>query len=249
MKGQKKNPLYKSFGYAFEGIFTGIKKERNMKIHCLAMLCVVAAGFVLRISVSEWCICLILFGMILSLELVNTAMEAVVDLVTEERRPLAKACERYSGGGSFDCGNYGSRSGTFDFCPESVRTYINKEFHGKMKGDRMMEGFGESVKKLLLAGIGAAATTAEKSKELLDDMVEKGELTVEQGKALNEELKHNIKKTVKENVNVSVKPTSPEELDELLEKMTPEQIEALKERLNAMEGEQSETEQQPDEEL
>ena len=35
----------------------------------------------------------------------------------------------------------------------------------------MMEGFGESVKKLLLAGIGAAATTAEKSKELLDDMV------------------------------------------------------------------------------
>ena len=80
-------------------------------------------------------------------------------------------------------------------------------------------------------------------------MVEKGELTVEQGKALNEELKHNIKKTVKENVNVSVKPTSPEELDELLEKMTPEQIEALKERLNAMEGEQSETEQQPDEEL
>ena len=46
VKGQKKNPLYKSFGYAFEGIFTGIKKERNMKIHCLAMLCVVAAGFV-----------------------------------------------------------------------------------------------------------------------------------------------------------------------------------------------------------
>ena len=39
MKGQKKNPLYKSFGYAFEGIFTGIKKERNMKIHCLTMLC------------------------------------------------------------------------------------------------------------------------------------------------------------------------------------------------------------------
>lgn len=98
VKGQKKNPLYKSFGYAFEGIFTGIKKERNMKIHCLAMLCVVAAGFVLRISVSEWCICLILFGMILSLELVNTAMEAVVDLVTEERRPLAKLAKDTAAG-------------------------------------------------------------------------------------------------------------------------------------------------------
>lgn len=98
VKGQKKNPLYKSFGYAFEGIFTGIKKERNMKIHCLAVLCVVAAGFVFRISVSEWCICLILFGMILSLELVNTAMEAVVDLVTEERRPLAKLAKDTAAG-------------------------------------------------------------------------------------------------------------------------------------------------------
>ena len=69
-----------------------------MKIHCLAVLCVVAAGFVFRISVSEWCICLILFGMILSLELVNTAMEAVVDLVTEERRPLAKLAKDTAAG-------------------------------------------------------------------------------------------------------------------------------------------------------
>ena len=48
-----------------------------------------------------------------------------------------------------------------------------------------MEGLGENVKKLLLAGVGAAATTVEKSKEILDDLVEKGELTVEQVKALN----------------------------------------------------------------
>lgn len=94
-----------------------------------------------------------------------------------------------------------------------------------------MEGLGENVKKLLLAGVGAAATTVEKSKEILDDLVEKGELTVEQGKALNEELKHNIKKTVEENVKNTEKADSVEELDKLLEKMTPEQIEALKERL------------------
>ena len=94
-----------------------------------------------------------------------------------------------------------------------------------------MEGLGENVKKLLLAGVGAAATTVEKSKETLDDLVEKGDLTVEQGKALNEELKHNIKKTVEENVKNTEKADPVEELDELLEKMTPEQIEALKERL------------------
>lgn len=74
-----------------------------------------------------------------------------------------------------------------------------------------MEGFGDNLKKVLLAGIGVAATTAEKSKDLLDEMVKKGELTVEQGKVLNEELKHSIKKTVKENVNVSAKTSSPEE--------------------------------------
>lgn len=99
-----------------------------------------------------------------------------------------------------------------------------------------MDGIGENVKKILLAGIGAVATTAEKSKEILDEMVKKGELTVEQGKVLNEELKHNIKQTIKENVNVSVKVSQPEELDEFLEKMTPEQIALLKERIDKMNG-------------
>lgn len=102
-----------------------------------------------------------------------------------------------------------------------------------------MENFGDSMKKILLAGIGAVAVTTEKSKEVLDEMVKKGELTVEQGKALNEELKHNIKKTMKDKVNVSVKASSPEELDELLDKMTPEQIQALKDRILAKEAEES----------
>lgn len=39
----RKQPLFKSFGYAFEGIWTGISKERNMKIHCLAVILVASA--------------------------------------------------------------------------------------------------------------------------------------------------------------------------------------------------------------
>ena len=85
MAGRKKDPLYKSFGYAFQGIFTCIRKERNMKIHCMVAALVVIAGLILGISVTEWCICLGLFGMVMALELVNTAVEAVVDLVTEEK--------------------------------------------------------------------------------------------------------------------------------------------------------------------
>lgn len=106
-----------------------------------------------------------------------------------------------------------------------------------------MDSFGENVKKLLLAGIGAVAVTAEKSKDLLDEMVEKGELTVEQGKVLNEELKHNIKKTVKEKVNADKKETTAEDLSDLLDKMTPEQLAALKEQIQKKEAEEKADEQ------
>ena len=110
---------------------------------------------------------------------------------------------------------------------------------------------GDGIKKLLLAGIGSAAVTAEKSKEILDELVKKGELTVAQGKVLNQELKHTVKETVKKNVNVSVKPSSPEELSELLEKMTPDQLAVLKEQILEMEGkkdtmENTDEEEEPD---
>ena len=98
MKKQKKDPLYKSFGYAFAGIFAVVTKERNMKIHCVAMVCVVIAGFVFHITPVEWCICLTLFGLVMALEMVNTAVEAVVDLVTEERKPLAKLAKDAAAG-------------------------------------------------------------------------------------------------------------------------------------------------------
>ena len=50
-------------------------------------------------------------------------------------------------------------------------------------------GINEDLKKVLLAGIGAVATTAEKAQEVVDTLIKKGEITVEQGKVLNEELK------------------------------------------------------------
>ncbi len=52
--------------------------------------------------------------------------------------------------------------------------------------------FGDGLRKVFLAGVGALATTVEKSQEIVDDLVKKGELTVEQGKTLNAELKHKV---------------------------------------------------------
>lgn len=118
MNEQKKNPLYKSFGYAFEGIFTGIKKERNMKIHCMAMVLVIIAGIILRLPAYKWCICLILFGLIMALELVNTAVEAVVDLVTEERKPLAKIAKDTAAGAVLIAAVMAAITGLILFVPE-----------------------------------------------------------------------------------------------------------------------------------
>ena len=98
MKKDKKDPLYKSFGYAFQGSYTCISKERNMKIHCGFSVLVVIAGIILKLSVTDWCICLTLFGLVMALELVNTSIEAVVDLVTEERKPLAKIAKDTAAG-------------------------------------------------------------------------------------------------------------------------------------------------------
>ena len=72
-----------------------------------------------------------------------------------------------------------------------------------------MDQLSEGVRKLILAGIGAVAATKEKSEVILDELVKKGELTVEQGKVLNEELKHNIKDAIRENVTLHV--VTPEE--------------------------------------
>lgn len=93
-----KNPITESFGYAFEGIRTGIRNERNMKIHCLAIIFVTLAGTLFQITAVQWCICLLLFALVASLELVNTAVEAVVDLVTEDKKPLAKIAKDTAAG-------------------------------------------------------------------------------------------------------------------------------------------------------
>lgn len=127
------------------------------------------------------------------------------------------------------------------FHRELADTAVNK------KGAHTME-LGEGIKKILLAGIGTAAVTAEKSKEVLDELVKKGELTVEQGKVLNQELKHNIKESVKKNVNVTLKPSNPDELKAVLGKMTPDQLAALKEQISKMQAKDVDAEETAEEE-
>ena len=90
MAGRKKDPLHKSFSYAFEGIFTCIRNERNMKIHIMAMIIVIALGIFMKLNKIEWCIITIAIVMVISAELFNTAIETVVDMVSPQKNPQAK---------------------------------------------------------------------------------------------------------------------------------------------------------------
>ncbi len=114
----KKDPLYKSFGYAFQGIFNTIRTERNIKIHCAAAILVTIFGIWLQISKTEWMICFILFGLILALELVNTAVEATVDLFTEERKPLAKKAKDAAAGAVLVAAIFAAVIGILIFIPK-----------------------------------------------------------------------------------------------------------------------------------
>ena len=119
-----KDPLYKSFFHAYAGIFACIKNERNMRIHCAFMIAVIMAGIFFEISVLEWVICFMLFAMVESLELVNTAIEATVDLVTEDRKPLAKLAKDAAAGAVLIAAMAAAVIGLIIFIPKGM-AYLN----------------------------------------------------------------------------------------------------------------------------
>lgn len=60
------------------------------------MILVIIFGIVFKINIIEWCICVMLFGLVISLELVNTAIEIVVDMITLEKNEKAKKAKDIS---------------------------------------------------------------------------------------------------------------------------------------------------------
>ena len=81
--------LINSFGYAFEGIKQAYLGEQNMRIHFFMASLVIIFGFFLKISYMEWLVCLLLIGLVIMAEFINTAVEYVVDLASPKIHPLA----------------------------------------------------------------------------------------------------------------------------------------------------------------
>ncbi|MBM6775261.1 diacylglycerol kinase [Olsenella profusa] len=79
----------KSFLFAIQGFRTAVSTERNIKVMLAVGACAVAAGLVLQIDLVSWAIILLCCGVVITAELLNTAVETVVDLVSPEFHPLA----------------------------------------------------------------------------------------------------------------------------------------------------------------
>lgn len=90
--------MLKSIKCACQGIACAIAEERNMRIHCVMMVLVIIAGWVLKISKYDWLICILLFGLVIGAELMNTAIEALCDMISTEFHPQIKKAKDIAAG-------------------------------------------------------------------------------------------------------------------------------------------------------
>lgn len=80
----------KSFIHAFDGLKYYLRNEHNMVIIIIAIIVVVTLGFYFSINTYEWLFCLTMIGCVTSCELINTSIEATIDLCSPNMHPLAK---------------------------------------------------------------------------------------------------------------------------------------------------------------
>lgn len=107
----------RSFGYAFEGIGRLLRDEHNSRIHVAIMIAVVVAGFAFGITAMEWCVVTICFGVVLMAEAMNSAIEAIADLVMPERHPLIKKAKDVAAAGVLMAAMASATAGLIIFLP------------------------------------------------------------------------------------------------------------------------------------
>lgn len=76
--------LINSFKHAIEGLISAASAEENMKVHFIVMLCVIVLGIIVKLSKMEWIICIMLFGIVISAEIFNTALERAMDYINDD---------------------------------------------------------------------------------------------------------------------------------------------------------------------
>jgi len=89
--------FFLSFRFAWEGIATALR-EQNMRFHVVAAVIVVVVGMLTGLTFLEWCIIIVVIGLVFAAEMFNTAIERVVDLASPDIHPLAKQAKDIAAG-------------------------------------------------------------------------------------------------------------------------------------------------------
>ena len=93
---KKKHSLFNSFSYAFQGIKTAFKNEPHMRIHSFFAVLTLILGLILRLSYIEWLLLAFTIFYVITLELLNTVLENIVNLASPEINPYAKVAKDVS---------------------------------------------------------------------------------------------------------------------------------------------------------
>lgn len=115
----------KSFGYAGHGIRLVFGSEPNMKIHLIIATLVVICGFIFKISLTEWMLCLLCIGVVFSAEMMNTAIENVVDLASPEHHELAGKAKDIAAGAVLICAVTSAIIGLLIFIPKGLSLLLS----------------------------------------------------------------------------------------------------------------------------
>lgn len=87
-----------SFKHAWDGIVHTFKTQPNFQVHTVAAIVAISAGFILDINSAEWAVVIFVIGLVLVAEMVNTSVEAVVDLLTDKYHLKAKIAKDVAAG-------------------------------------------------------------------------------------------------------------------------------------------------------
>jgi diacylglycerol kinase len=108
----------KSFGYAFTGLYELIKSEPNARIHLVATIGVVTAGFLLCLSDKEWCVIMIVIVLVWAAEAFNTVIEKITDHLFPEHHETARIAKNVSAGAVLICAIAALICGVIIFLPK-----------------------------------------------------------------------------------------------------------------------------------
>lgn len=120
-KGIKK--FINSFVFPIKGLKYAYRNEQNLMVDIFIAILVLVLGFIFNISVTEWALLALVVGVVISAELFNTAIEAVVDLVTENYHPLAKVAKDTSAAAVFILAVVSVIVGLIIFLPKIVELF------------------------------------------------------------------------------------------------------------------------------